>query len=48
MITMISIMLPRANVAALRINEVLTTNGSILDPQVPERPSEDAKRNGGI
>ena len=43
MITMISIMLPRANVAALRINEVLTTNGSILDPQVPERPSEDAK-----
>jgi ATP-binding cassette subfamily B multidrug efflux pump len=43
MITMISIMLPRANVAALRINEVLTTNGSVLDPQVPERPAEEAK-----
>ena len=43
MITMISIMLPRANVAALRINEVLTTNGSVLDPQVPEHPSEEAR-----
>ena len=43
MITMISIMLPRANVAAKRINEVLTTVGTIEDPEVPERPAADVK-----
>ena len=35
MITAMSIMLPRANVAALRINEVLTTEVSIKDPSEP-------------
>lgn len=43
MITAMSIMLPRANVAALRINEVLETTGSINDPEDPEHPSESAK-----
>lgn len=43
MITAMSIMLPRANVSALRINEVLTTAGSILDPEQPVQPSEAAK-----
>lgn len=43
MITMISIMLPRANVAAKRINEVLETTGSITDAEVTERPASDKK-----
>ncbi|MEG0092725.1 MAG: ABC transporter ATP-binding protein [Erysipelotrichaceae bacterium] len=33
MITMISIMIPRASVAALRVMEVLDTNPSIVDPK---------------
>ncbi len=36
MLTMMSIMLPRAGVAAERIDEVLQTEMSILDPQQPE------------
>ena len=36
MITAMSIMLPRANVAALRIIEILDTPVSIRDPEVPE------------
>ena len=43
MITMVSIMLPRASVAANRIMEVLNTKPSIADPAVPE----DAKNLGG-
>ena len=41
MITAMSIMLPRANVAALRINEVLETEESIHDPENPVLPSEE-------
>lgn len=33
MITIVSIMIPRANVSALRINEILTTNLSITDDE---------------
>ena len=36
MITMVSIMLPRAGVAANRIDEVLNTDAEILDPQNPQ------------
>ncbi len=43
MITAMSIMLPRANVAALRINEVLTTEVSIKDPSEPEKPYDHVK-----
>ena len=39
MITAMSIMLPRANVAALRIVEVLETENSLKDPKKPEHPS---------
>ena len=40
MITMISIMLPRARVSAQRINEVLDTHVEIENPEVPKRPQE--------
>ena len=43
MITAMSIMLPRANVAALRINDVLKTKVSVTDPENPVLPSEDVK-----
>ncbi|MDO4275420.1 MAG: ABC transporter ATP-binding protein [Eubacteriales bacterium] len=43
LITAMSIMLPRANVSARRINEVLTTKESILDPESPVQPSEREK-----
>ena len=36
MLTMMSIMLPRAGVAAERIDEVLTTESTILDPESPK------------
>ena len=39
MITAMSIMLPRANVAALRIVEILETENSLEDPQNPVHPS---------
>lgn len=39
MITAMSIMLPRANVAALRMVEVLETENSLKDPKKPEHPS---------
>ena len=45
MITAMSIMLPRANVAALRINEVLTTEVSIKDPSEPVKPYDHVKGN---
>lgn len=40
MITMISIMLPRAGVAADRINEVLTTDYTIFEKDKPEKMEE--------
>lgn len=43
MITMMSIMLPRASVAAKRINEVLDTDISILDGKAEAVPAENAK-----
>ena len=43
MITAMSIMLPRANVAALRIDEVLKTEVSIQDPESSVHPSESVK-----
>ena len=41
MITAMSIMLPRANVAALRIDEILKTEVSIKDPEDPEHPHKE-------
>lgn len=43
MITAMSIMLPRANVSARRINEVLDTVVSVHDPENPVQPSESVK-----
>ena len=43
LITAMSIMIPRANVAAVRINEALGTEGSIEDPVSPEHPQEASK-----
>ena len=43
MITMVSIMLPRAAVAAKRIDEVLTTEVSITEKKTPVRLPQDAK-----
>ena len=43
MLAAMSIMLPRANVAALRIDEVLKTEVSIQDPETPVHPSENVK-----
>ena len=40
MITMISVMLPRAGVAANRIEEVIQTEATILDPEQPEDERE--------
>ena len=40
MITMVSIMLPRAGVAASRIDEVLNTEAGILDPKQPQDDSK--------
>ena len=40
MITMISVMLPRAGVAANRIEEVIQTDATILDPEQPEDERE--------
>ncbi|WMJ22005.1 ABC transporter ATP-binding protein [Paludicola sp. MB14-C6] len=43
MISMISIMLPRASVSAARIDEVLKTNSSIIDPETPQETKLDHK-----
>ena len=43
MITAMSIMLPRANVAALRINDVLKTKVSVIDPENPVQPDANVK-----
>lgn len=43
MITMMSIMIPRANVAAKRINEIMETEISIKDEKNPVQPKEEQK-----
>lgn len=43
MISMVSIMLPRASVAAQRIDEVITTNNMILNPEKSQEFSADKK-----
>jgi ATP-binding cassette subfamily B protein len=43
MITMMSIMIPRANVAATRIYEVLSTETTIRDPEQPKTPDTSEK-----
>ena len=43
MISMMSIMIPRANVAAKRIHEVLSTESSIKEPEKPQTPDKEAK-----
>jgi ATP-binding cassette subfamily B protein len=43
MITMMSIMIPRANVAAVRIHEVLSTENSIREPSEPTTPAKETK-----
>ena len=43
MITMMSIMIPRANVAAKRVYEVLSTETTIRDPQQPKTPDPETK-----
>ena len=43
MISMISIMLPRAAVSAKRINEVLETQESIKDPEIPKEFKQNKK-----
>ncbi len=40
MLTMMSVMIPRANVAAKRVYEVLSTQSSINDPANPELPKK--------
>ena len=43
MICMISVMLPRAAVSADRVDEVLTSDASIMDPDQPQSLPEDGK-----
>lgn len=43
MISMMSVILPRANVAAGRIADVLETKVRMQDPENPEHPAEDVK-----
>ncbi len=43
MICMMSIMLPRADVAAKRINQVLETEGTVLDPENAKHPKEEKR-----
>lgn len=43
MITMMSIMMPRANVAAKRINEIMETEVSIKDGEILVQPKEEQK-----
>ena len=43
-LTMVSVMLPRAEVAAERIEDVLATSSSIQDPATPKLPAADAPR----
>lgn len=43
-LTMVSVMLPRAEVAAERVEEVLSTQSSIKEPVHPQLPAADAPR----
>lgn len=43
-LTMVSVMLPRAEVAAERVDEVLNTQSSIKEPAHPQLPAADAPR----
>lgn len=43
MITAMSIMLPRANVAAMRIVEILEIENSLKEPEAPVHPSQEIK-----
>ena len=43
MISMVSIMLPRASVSAVRVDEILTTKLTILDPKITEEFNKDKK-----
>ena len=43
-LTMVSVMLPRAEVAAERVDEVLNTQSSIKEPAHPQLPAPDAPR----
>lgn len=43
-LTMVSVMLPRAEVAAERVEEVLSTQSSIKEPKHPQLPAADAPR----
>jgi ATP-binding cassette subfamily B protein len=43
MLTMVSIMIPRASVSAVRINEVIETKVTINDPQNPKKEVETSK-----
>ena len=43
-LTMVSVMLPRAEVAAERVDEVLNTQSSIKEPARPQLPAPDAPR----
>ena len=44
-LTMVSVMLPRAEVAAERVDEVLNTQSSIKEPARPQLPAPDAPRS---
>lgn len=48
MIGMISIMLPRADVAAQRVNEVLETKPSIFDPAADKARDKELAQTGGV
>ncbi len=48
MLTMVFIILPRASVSARRIAEVLETEPSIVDPDVPETPDSPEPSNNRI
>ena len=43
-LTMVSVILPRAEVACERVEQVLTTESSIKEPATPELPAADAPR----
>ncbi|MEE1195951.1 MAG: ABC transporter ATP-binding protein [Lachnospiraceae bacterium] len=43
MLTVLSVMLPRATVSAGRINEVLETQATIHDPAEPKKPADEVK-----
>ena len=48
MISMVIVMIPRAQVSAVRILEVLETDSTINDPAIPEKFSEDSAHRGQV